>query len=326
VDRIARFLLTISGACCLLAGPFASHAQSYPSKPIKIIVPWAAGGIVDIRTRLIASRLSAALSQQVIVENRPGAGGTIGTQAAAKAPPDGHTLIFGSFVDQGTALALVRDVGYDPDKDFVPIVATGRTCTALLVHPSLHAGTAEELVALIRRNPDQFTYGTGGIGTVPHLLFERLKRTRNLRIGAAHYKGSGLLIPDLVAGHVHMTFDYPASSASHVRAGKLRPLLSACSRRIDVFPDVPTADEMGFPELTVNSWGGLFAPAGTPRDVVDRLNREVNRIQLSPDVRAHLAYAGAEIPIMTPDEFAAFVKKDRPKWIAIVKEAGIEAQ
>jgi tripartite-type tricarboxylate transporter receptor subunit TctC len=310
----------------LLGTAQVAAADAYPAKPIKLIVPWPPGGIVDIRVRLIASRLGLALGQQVIVENRPGGSGTIGAQVAARAAADGYTLLAGTFVDQAVALALVRDLGYDPARDFTPIVVTGRTCTALLVHPSLPVKTAQDLVELARQKPNQLTYASAGIGTPAHLLAERLKVTHHVQIAPAHYKGSGNALPDLVAGHVQIMFDFPASSSSYVRAGKLRALLAACPRRIDIYPDLPSAPEAGFPELSVNGWGGLFAPAGTPREIVERLNREVNKIQMSPDVRSHLAYAGAEIPIMSPEEFARFIQEDRPKWARIAKEAGIEPQ
>jgi len=312
-------------ATLLLAAPAAS-ADTYPSRPIKFIVPWPAGGIVDVRARVIAYRLGKALGQQVIVENKPGASGTIGANAAARAAPDGYTLLFGTFVDQAVALALMRDLPYDPEKDFIPIVALGRSCTALLVHPSLGVQSTTELVALARSKPGQLTYAHAGIGTPSHLLAEQLKLHYKLDIAAVQYKGAGAALPDVAAGHVKIMFDFAPSSASYVQSGKLRALMTGCRRRIDIYPDVPSAPEAGFPEIDVPSWGGLFAPAGTPVAIVERLNREINRIQLSPDVRSHLAYAGAEIPIMSPQEFAEFIRKDRPRWGDLARQAGVKPE
>ena len=281
---------------------------------------------MDVRARVIAYRLGKALGQQVIVENKPGASGTIGANAAARAAPDGYTLLFGTFVDQAVALALMRDLPYDPEKDFIPIVALGRSCTALLVHPSLGVQSTTELVALARSKPGQLTYAHAGIGTPSHLLAEQLKLHYKLDIAAVQYKGAGAALPDVAAGHVKIMFDFAPSSASYVQSGKLRALMTGCRRRIDIYPDVPSAPEAGFPEIDVPSWGGLFAPAGTPVAIVERLNREINRIQLSPDVRSHLAYAGAEIPIMSPQEFAEFIRKDRPRWGDLARQAGVKPE
>ena len=281
---------------------------------------------MDVRARVIAYRLGKALGQQVIVENKPGASGTIGANAAARAAPDGYTLLFGTFVDQAVALALMRDLPYDPEKDFIPIVALGRSCTALLVHPSLGVQSTTELVALARSKPGQLTYAHAGIGTPSHLLAEQLKLHYKLDIAAVQYKGAGAALPDVAAGHVKIMFDFAPSSASYVQSGKLKALMTGCRRRIDIYPDVPSAPEAGFPEIDVPSWGGLFAPAGTPVAIVERLNREINRIQLSPDVRSHLAYAGAEIPIMSPQEFAEFIRKDRPRWGDLARQAGVKPE
>jgi tripartite-type tricarboxylate transporter receptor subunit TctC len=312
-------------AVLLLAAP-ATGADTYPSRPIKFIVPWPAGGIVDVRARVIAHRLGKALGQQVIVENKPGASGTIGATAVARAAPDGYTLLFGTFVDQAVALALMRDLPYDPEKDFVPVVPLGRSCAVLLVPPSLEVDSGAQLVALVHRKPGQLTYAHSGIGTPSHLLAEQFKLHQKLDIAAVAYKGSGPALPDLSAGHVSLMFDFAPSSAPYVQSGKLKALMTGCARRIDVYPDVPSAPEAGFPELDVPSWGGLFAPAGTPDAIVERLNREINRIQLSPDVRSHLAYAGAEIPIMSPQEFAEFIRKDRPRWGDLARQAGVKPE
>jgi len=310
----------------LLAVVASATAEPYPTHPIKFIVPWPAGGVVDVRVRVIAHRLSKALGQQVIVENKPGASGTIGANVVARAAPDGYTLLFGSFVDQAVALTLMRDLPYDPEKDFIPVVPLGRSCTALLVQPSLRVSSTAELVALARSKPGQLSYAHAGIGTPSHLLAEQLKLHHKLDVAAVQYKGAGPALPDLAAGHVHMMFDFAASSASYVQSGRLKALMTGCARRIDVYPEVPSAPEAGFPELDVPSWGGMFVPAGTPPAIVERLNREINRIQLSPDVRSHLAYAGAEIPIMTPEQFADFIRKDRPRWGELVRQAGVKPE
>jgi tripartite-type tricarboxylate transporter receptor subunit TctC len=310
----------------LLAITDLARAEPFPSRPMKLVVPWAAGGVVDVRARLIAHRLGKALGQQVVIENKPGASGTIGASAVARAAPDGYTLLFGSFVDQAVALSLMRSVPYSPEKDFVPIAPLGRSCTVLLVPPSLGVKSAAELVALARSKPGQLSYAHAGIGTNSHLLAEQLKLHHKLDVAAVQYKGAGPALPDLAAGHVHMMFDFAPSSAPYVQSGRLRPLVTGCARRIDIFPDVRSAPEAGFPELDVPSWGGLFAPAGTPTEIVERLNREVNRIQQSPDVRSHLAYAGAEIPIMSAQEFADFVRRDRPRWGDLARQAGVKPE
>jgi tripartite-type tricarboxylate transporter receptor subunit TctC len=323
IDATRRRLL-LAGLAAFVSGLCAhATADNYPSKPIKFIVPWAAGGVVDVRARLIADRLSKALGQPVIVENRPGASGTIGAGAAARAAPDGYTLMYGTFVDQATALALFRELPYDPRTDFVPIAPLGRSCTMLLVPPSLGVETPAQLVALARRKPGQLTYAHAGIGTPSHLLAEQFKLHRKLEIAGIAYKGAGPALPDVAAGHVSMMFDFAPSSAPFVQGGKLKPLVTGCARRIDMFPDVPSAPEAGFPELDVPGWGGMFAPAGTPTAIVERLNREVNRIQQSPDVRSHLAYAGAEIPIMSPQQFAEFIRNDRSRWGELARQAGV---
>jgi tripartite-type tricarboxylate transporter receptor subunit TctC len=324
-----RLLRAVAGiAFGLLAFTFTglAAAEPFPSRPIKLVVPWPAGGVVDVRTRLIAHHLGKALGQQVVVENKPGASGTIGASAVARAAPDGYTLLFGSFVDQATVLSLMRSVPYSPEKDFVAIAPLGRSCTALLVPPSLGVKSAAELVALVRKKPGELTYAHAGIGTPSHLLAEQLKLHHKLDISAVQYKGAGPALPDVAAGHVHMIFDFVPSSASYVQAGKLNPLMTGCGRRLDAYPAAPSAIEAGFPELDVPSWGGLFAPAGTPIEIVERLNREVNRIQQSPDVRSHLAYAGAEIPIMSAQEFADFVRKDRPRWGDLARQAGVRPE
>jgi tripartite-type tricarboxylate transporter receptor subunit TctC len=281
---------------------------------------------MDVRGRLLAQRLSRVLGQQVMVDNRPGGSGTLGAAAVARAAPDGYTLLFGAYLEMGAAAGLFSNLPYDPEKDFQPVAATGRSCPALLAHRSLKVETAQQLISYLRQHPGELSYASTGLGTPAHVLMEKLKQAAGVDIKAVHYKGSSQAMPDVVSGRVPVMFDYPQSSAVHVRAGTLVPLMTGCARRIDIYPEVPSAREAGFPTVEVRTWGGIFAPAGTPRPIVERLNRELNRIQQSPDVRGHLAYVGAEITLMTPDEFAQFIREDRPRWLEAIKAAGIQPE
>jgi tripartite-type tricarboxylate transporter receptor subunit TctC len=321
---IARLLVVLFAACSIAAP--AARADDWPAKPLRLVVGWPAGGIMDVRGRVLAQRLSKALAQPVVVENRPGGSGTLGANAVARAAPDGYTLLFGAYLEMGAVVGLLANVPYDPDKDFLPIAATGRSCTALLAHASLKVQTAQELVTLLKTRPGQISYASSGLGSPQHLLMEKFKQVTGVDVKVVHYKGSAPAMPDVVSGRVPLMFDFPQSTAVHVRAGTLVPLMTGCAHRIDIYPDVPTAREAGFPDVEIRTWGGFFAPAGTPRPIVERLNRELNRIQQSPDVRSHMAYVGAEIVLMTPEEFGEFVRADRPRWLAFMREAGIKPE
>jgi tripartite-type tricarboxylate transporter receptor subunit TctC len=321
---IGRLLVVILAACSL-ATP-AARADDWPAKPLKLVIGWPAGGIMDVRGRVLAQRLGKALGQQVVVENRPGGSGSLGANAVAHAAPDGYTLLFGAYLEMGAVTGLLANVPYDPEKDFQPIAATGRSCSALLAHSSLKVETPQQLVAYLKQRPGQLSYATSGLGTAAHLLMEKLKQVTGVDVKPVHYKGSSQAMPDVISGRVPLMFDFPQSSAVHVRAGTLVPLMTGCARRIDIYPDVPTAREAGFPEVEIRTWGGFFAPAGTPRPVVERLNRELNRIQQAPDVRSHMAYVGAEIVLMTPEEFGDFIREDRPRWLAFMRAAGIKPE
>jgi tripartite-type tricarboxylate transporter receptor subunit TctC len=196
----------------------------------------------------------------------------------------------------------------------------------LLAHSALKVETPQQLVAYLKQRPGQLSYATSGLGTPAHLLMEKFKQVAGVDAKAVHYKGSSQAMPDVISGRVPLMFDFPQSSAVHVRAGTLVPLMTGCAHRIDIYPDVPTAREAGFPSVEIRTWGGFFAPVGTPRPIVERLNRELNRIQQSPDVRSHLAYVGAEIVLMTPEEFGQFIREDRPRWLEFIKAAGIKPE
>ncbi len=319
-------LLMAAAVASLAAAQPVSAQEDWPSKPVKIIVPWPAGGIVDARVRLLAARLSRALEQQVLIENRAGASGTLGAQAAARAAPDGYTLLAGSFVDQAMASSLFRSLAYDPERDFVPIANIGRACLLLVVNESLGVSSLEEFIALARSRPGQLTYASAGIGTPQHLLMERLKKLAQIQLEHLPYKGGGPALQDVVAGHVPVTFDFAPTAFAHVQSGKLKPLVTACGHRIDIFPQVPSAAEAGYPQLELIGWGGIFAPKGTSATIVQRLNREINQIIVAPDVRSHVAMAGSTYPLWSPEEFAEFIRNDRPRWGEIARAAGIEPQ
>jgi tripartite-type tricarboxylate transporter receptor subunit TctC len=321
---ILRLLVVLVAACSFSAAP--AFADDWPTKPLKLVIGWTAGGIMDVRGRVLAQRLGKALGQQVVVENRPGGSGTLGANAVARAAPDGYTLLFGAYLEMGAVVGLLANVPYLPDKDFVPIAATGRSCSALLAHSSLKVATPQQLVAYLKQRPGQISYATSGLGTPAHLLMEKFKQVAGVDVKPVHYKGSSQAMPDVISGRVPLMFDFPQSSDVHVRAGTLVPLMTGCARHIDIYPDVPTAREAGFPAVEIRTWSGFFAPAGTPRPIVERLNRELNRIQQSPDVRSHMAYVGAEIPLMTPEEFGEFIREDRPRWLEFMRAAGIKPE
>jgi len=299
-------------------------ADDYPNRPLKFIVPWPPGGTVDVRSRLIAQRLERALQQPVVVDNRPGASGTLGMLALARAVPDGYTLAFGSFVDQAAVLSLMQSVPYDPAKDFVPIAFMGRPCYVLVANPKLGVSSVKEFVALARSQPGQLNYASGGIGTPHHLFMETFKHLSAIDLNHVPYKGAAPALNDVLAGHVPAMFDASGLVAAHVQSGKLKPLLTTCAHRIDLFPEVPSASEAGYRGLDLSPWGGVFVPTGTPPAIVERLNREINKILAGPDIRSHIAFTGYEMENWSAQQFADFIKRDRPRWAQIIKTAGIK--
>jgi tripartite-type tricarboxylate transporter receptor subunit TctC len=320
-----RALGSILGLGVCLATGRTVGAREYPIRPIHIVVPWPAGGIVDTRVRVLADRLGKALGQSVIVENKPGASGTLGAQFVAHAAPNGYTLLAGSFVDQAVALNLFHQLTYDPRRDFVPIVCIGRGCLVLFVHESLNVSTLDQFLSLARARPLQ--YASGGIGTPQHLLMERLKMLAGVELTPVHYKGGAPALQDVVAGHVPVMFEFGPTSFPHAQAGKIKPLVTGCNRRLaDLYPEVPSAEEAGFPRLELVGWGGFFAPKGTASEVVQLLNREVIRIMGAPDVRGHLAMKGSDYPQWSPEQFAEFIEGDRPRWAEVMRVAHIEPQ
>lgn len=314
----------------LAASPFGfaageTLAQNYPNRPIKMIVPFPAGGPTDFMARLIADRLSAALGQTIVVENRGGGGGgSVGAKAAATAEPDGYTLLLTPPGPLSIAPAVYRKLDYDPVKDFVPIALLIATPLVLTVNPTLPVHSLPELVAYAKSHPGQISLGSQGYGTAPHLLGELLKLEAGIDIVHVPYRGTAPALADLLAGQVQMFFDTTTVVVPQIRAGKLRALAVTSETRNFQLPDVPTTAEAGFPKLVSLFWLGLVAPTGTPADIVARLNTVVNESLRAPDVRARFADLGAELRLGAPQDLTNLIAAETTKWTAVTAAAGIK--
>jgi tripartite-type tricarboxylate transporter receptor subunit TctC len=306
------------------AGPAA--AQVYPARPVTIVVPFAAGGGNDILARLIAQHMGRALGQQFVIENRAGAGGTIGARAVAKAPPDGQTLMVGHSGVFGVAPALYADPGYDPRRDFAPIGLIASYQQILVVHPSLPVGSVADLIALARKEPGKITYATAGVGSGSHVSTELFAVMADIKLTHIPYRGTGAMQGDLVGGHVDMSITTFPSVFGQLRSGGLRPVAVTGETRSSIFPDLPTVAESGVPGYAAVIHYGMVAPAGTSRAIVERLNAELRSALGSEDVRARIADEGGEPLLGTPEEQAIDIEQDEAKWGALVRKLGIRSE
>ena len=318
-------------ACALLAAlvaPLGAIAQSWPTaRPIRMVIPFPAGGATDIVGRTIAQKLSAAIGQQIVIDNKPGAGGTIGADLVAKAPADGYTILMATSSTHSVGPALNPKMPYDAFRDFAPIVHVANAPSVLVVGRNFPAATVQELVALIKRSPGQYNFGSSGIGTYPHLSAEMFKwRAGGLFVVHIPYRGTGLVITDLVAGQIAFLMDSIVSAQPHIADGKVKPLAVSGSRRSISAPTVPTFAEAGIPGMDFSNWFGVFAPAGTPADVLQRLNRELNAALRSPDVAERLQRAGAEPVGGTPEQFSKVYRDEFENWKAVIQRAGIKGE
>jgi len=309
--------------CAVWASPAA--AQVWPSKPVRLIVPFAPGGSADTLGRLVAQKLSESFKQTFVVENRSGAGGVIGSELAAKAPADGYTLLVSGVASHCIAPALSKEFPFDPLRDFTHIALFGGPPGVLVVHPGVAAKDLKEFVALLKAQPGKISYGSPGNGTQGHLLGEQLKQVAGIEMTHVPYKGAGPAVADMIAGHVSAGSTTLSTAATQIRAGKLRALAVSSSRRLVDFPDVPTYAELGYPELTATIWFSLSGPAGVPRDIVNRLNSEVRRILQQSDVRERLRLEGVEIGDLDPQAFSAYVAAELKRWAPVVRAAGARA-
>lgn len=296
-------------------------AQTYPTRQVRIVVPFPPGGTSDILARTIGARLSAPLGQPVVIENRPGAGGNIAADHVAKSAPDGYTLIMGTS-SLAISQSLYKKLTYDLVQDFAPITQAVNYTNLLVVHPSAGVKSVDELLKLARAKPGSLSYGTAGNGTPPHMTGELFKAYTSVNIVHIPYKGGAPAIADLIAGQIPMMFDNVPPLLPHVRAGKIQALAVTSLARIAVLPDVPTLHELGLKDFDAVGWNGLLAPAGTPRDIVARLNTEVVRVLRIPDVRDQLTSQGADIVGNSPEQFAAWIRAEVKKWAEVVKVSG----
>ncbi len=314
-------LLSCVLLCCVAGGAWS---QAYPVKPVRFIVPFAPGGSADIVARVISPRVGEALGQQIVVENRGGASAIIGTEAVAKAAPDGYTLGLGGFSSHVINAHLFRKLPYDPVKDFVAITVMTRIPNVYSAHPSVPVKSMKELIALARARPGEITYASSGSGSSQHLSGVLLQNLTGIKITHVPYRSGAPAITDLLGGHVMTMFATMPAAAPHIRAGKLRPLGVTAATRSPAMPDVPAIDEFvkGF---DISTYYSLHAPAGTPADIVARVHGAFTKVLLAPDVRQRLAADGAEVVANTPEQFAAQLKAEITRWGPLIRDAGVKA-
>ncbi len=316
---------TLAAAAAVLMTNPASAQSTYPGKPVRIVVPSSAGGGTDIIARIVAPKLTQALGQQIVIDNRPGAGTMIGGELVAKAPPDGYTLLM-CISTLATNPVIYRKVPYNALSDFAPITRVLVASNILVVHPSLPPRTVKELIAFAKAHPGQLNFGSAGLGTNPHLSMELFLSMTGLKMVHVPYKGSAPAIIDLLAGHVGVMTATALTGIPHIRAGRLRALGVTGAKRTAAAPDVPTISEAGVPGYEAVQWYGMAAPANTPREVITRLNREMVTILQMPDVKEKFAADGADTAGTSPEEFGRYIKSETEKWQKVAKAAGIKPE
>jgi tripartite-type tricarboxylate transporter receptor subunit TctC len=325
--RLSLWTRTLAlGAVLVIGFATAAPAQTYPSRPIRMIAPFPAGGLVDVLARAVGDELSKALGQPVIVENRPGAGGNLGADVVAKAEPDGHTLLMTSPGIQSINEFLYKSMPFDPDKAFAPISLVADMPMLVVVHPNAGVKTLQELVAHARANPDKLNFGSAGIGTTGHLGQALLTHVANIKVTHIPYRGAAPSVTDLIGGRIDGVVDNPPTVISHIRAGTIIPLAVAAKERLSLLPDVLAAPEAGLPEWQASSWFGVVAPAGTSPEIIKRLHAEIAKAVQAPSMQRFTSQSGARMVGGTPEEFAKLIVDERKKWGEIVRAANISAE
>ena len=302
----------------------AGATKSYPLRPIRLVVPFAPGGSSDTITRLIGPGLGERLGQQIVLDNRSGSSGTVGTQIIAQAAPDGYTIGLAYIATLAINPAIARDVGYDALKDFAAITQLTSSANVLAVHPSIAAASVRELVALAKEKPGQINYSSGGVGTIGHLSAELLQQAAGIKLNHIVYKGSGQAVIDLVGGHVGVMFGGMSAVAGYAKAGRLRLLAVTGKQRMAIAPDIPTIAESGYPGFEAVGWFGLIAPARTPAAIINRLNAETVKTTQVPEVNKRLTGIGFDVVTSTPDAFAQLIRSEVLKWQKLAKQMGLK--
>jgi tripartite-type tricarboxylate transporter receptor subunit TctC len=322
--KIMRFLLIAAFAALAAAPHYSARAQAFPAKPVRIVVPFAPGGGVDVTARILAQRLTERVGQSFIVENRTGASGIIGTEYVVKSAPDGYTLLVGSQTTQAVVPALYK-VNYDTARDFAPVTLIATSPLLIVVHPSLPIRSVKDLIALAKSRPGQLTFGAASGGT-PHMAGELFKLVARVDMLFVPYKGEGPAIADAMGGQISLVFSNLPVALPQARGGRLRGIAVTSPQRVSTAPDIPTVAESGLPGFEAATWFGLFAPVATPRDIVVKLNTESVSALNVPEVKDRMAGQGLFVVANTPEQFSAFLKSEIPRWAKVVKDAGVKPQ
>lgn len=321
-----RRLAALFPLVALALAPLLVNAQTYPTRPVTVIVPYPPGGATDVLARVIAQKLADKLGQPFVVDNKVGAGGNLGAKAAAQAKPDGHTLLMGAVTAHSISMTLAPETaGYNIDKDFAPITMVGAVPLMLVVNPSVQAGTLKDFIALVKAKPDGITYASAGNGTTQHLGGELFKLMTKSQMVHVPYKGSAPAVTDVIGGQVNATFETGPAALSYVKAGRLKVLATATHDRMASLPDTPTAAEAGLPGFEVAATYGLLAPAGTPKPIIDKLNAEIGKILEMPEVKAKFQEQGVIPTFMTPAQTTQHILGEVSKWARVIKEANVKA-
>jgi len=321
-----RAAAVVISFCASILAPSIADAQNWPTRPVRLISPFAPGGGADITSRAVAQKLSISLGQQVLVENRGGAGGMIGVDIAAKSPADGYTVVMGTIGPIAINPSLYKKMTYDPMRDLIPVSQAANALNVLVVHPSLPAKNVKEMIAIAKARPGQMNYGSSGPGATDHLAGELFNVLAGVKMVHVPYKGGAPAMLDLVSGNVQVVFSTVSTAIAAMDSKRVRPLAMTGNQRFELMPELPTVAEAGLKGFEVNNWYGIFLPAGTPKDIVTRLNADVVKALAAPDVKKRLLEAGIVATSSSPEGFTTYVKAEAAKWAKVIKDANISVE